>query len=111
MEKDARLIYERSRHLASNVDWYKHSANKWVYCGIGDELQHEIITNDIYTFLGGDIFYVAATRNDSCIVTVESVLSTVFRKIGSTDFMVWSSRFNKVIEFNKIGVFRKGVCG
>jgi len=50
------------------------------------------------------------TRNDSYESPKETLFDSISDKVGVIDFSVSSENFSKVIEFNKIGVFRKGTA-
>jgi hypothetical protein len=43
-------------------------------------------------------------------IPANKAVAVVKRHIESMDVALWSLDFKKVIEINKIGVFRKGTC-
>lgn len=52
--------------------------------------------------------YVVLSTNDSFEADKENVIKAIEEFVGSIDFVIWDTKFEKVIEFTKIGVFREG---
>ena len=46
-----RLIYEVSEHLKYSVQWINVTKSEWIYCGIKDELNLDLIKIQIYNHL------------------------------------------------------------
>lgn len=67
------------------------------------------MAKELDSFLDDDTFYVATTRGNSFKIDKEGLLSSVDNLIGRKSFFVWNEDFKKIVEFNYIGVFRKGV--
>jgi len=105
---ESRLIYIASEHLKSKVNWIKVTESEWIYCGSNGDVKFEIVLEHINHHFLDSNFYIALNRSES----IESNSQTIFRDIkelvGMKDFLLWDFSFEKVIEFNHIGVFRKG---
>jgi hypothetical protein len=106
---DTRLIYNKSEKLKLKVDWIKPADTEWIYCGAAGEVKWNIVTEELNSFFDSDAFYVATTRTNSLHVDKEGLLSSIQNLVGKKNFIVWNVVFQKAIEFNQIGVFRKGI--
>lgn len=105
---DSRLIHKTSEKLSLRIDWHKPSDTEWIYCGSKGEVKFDVVGTELNNFFDGDVFYVATTRIKSFETNKKDLLLLLTEIIGSKNFFVWSESFKKVIEFNHIGVFRKG---
>lgn len=105
---DCRLIYETSKHLKSKIQWNRAKESEWIYCGSSGEVKFDIVLKHIRDHFTDSKLYVILTRNDAFEIDKEYIFEAVEDLIGSSDFFIWDIRFEKVIEFNKIVVFREG---
>jgi hypothetical protein len=108
---DSRLIHKTSEKLKFKVDWIKPSETEWIYCGEAGEVNWDIVAKELYNFFDDDIFHVATTRTNSFTIDKEELLSSINDLVGRKNFFMWNEEFKKMVEFNHIGVFRKGVFG
>jgi hypothetical protein len=106
---DSRLIYKTSQHLQSQVSWEKVSESEWIYCGTLGEVKYDIVESHLNIFFKTEKAYVSITRKDSFDINKATLFESIKDIIGSKDFFIWNEDFKKVIEFSKIGVFRKGL--
>lgn len=106
---DSAFIHKTSEKLRPRIDWIKPSDTEWIYCGSKGEVKFDVVDTEFNHFLDGDVFYVATTRAKSFKTNKQDLLPSIAEILGSKSFFVWSENFKKVIEFNHIGVFRKGV--
>lgn len=60
--------------------------------------------------LSGSSLYFVLTRNDSYELPFKEALTRIKELVDTNRFMVWDIDFTKAMEFNYIGVFRKGSC-
>ncbi len=105
----SRVIYEKSKHLQSNVKWILIDDVEWIYGGTTDDLKLNIIINHFDNhFKGFKKFNISLNRNNSYEVSRNDIEATIIKLIGIENFFIWDSDFKNVIEFNEIGVFRKG---
>ena len=105
---DSRLIYETSKHLKSEIQWNRATESEWIYCGSKGEVKFDIVLKHIRDHFADSKLYVVLIRNVAFETYKENIFKAVGDLIGSSDFLIWDIRFEKVIEFNKIGVFREG---
>jgi hypothetical protein len=107
---DSRLIFESANTYTRKINWEKPEINldsEWVYIGTSNNLNAiEKIIKDF--FITGEL-YVAYNRNDSFSTNKELIANKIQPLIGVADFSIWNWSFQKVIEINKIGVYRKGI--
>jgi hypothetical protein len=106
---DSRLIHKTSEKLKFKIDWIKLSETEWVYCGEAGEVKWDIVAKELYSFFDDDIFHVATARTNSFTVDKEELLSSINNLVGRKNFFIWNEEFKMMVEFNRIGVFRKGV--
>lgn len=106
---DARDIYVISGKLQPKIRWVSSGETEWVYCGAAGEVKWDVVEDAIRGFLKDGPLLVATTRTGSFETEKSTVISSIREFVGSKDFLIWCEDFKNVIEFNKIGVFRKGV--
>lgn len=109
---DSHLIYTASDSLKYKVDWIKATPeSEWFYFGAGKEANIEFAMKTVTEYFNYDILHIAHTRKDSQTTNKKEFLNAVENILGVENFFVWDSGFKKVIEFNNIGVMRKGNLG
>jgi hypothetical protein len=107
---DSRLIFESANTYSRKIEWVKpeiNSESEWVYIGTSDNLNE--IEKIIQDYFISDELYVALNRNESFSTNKEQIADKIQRLIGVESFSIWNLSFQKVIEINKIGVYRKGI--
>ncbi len=107
---DSRIIFESAKTYIQTVTWIKPKIDKeseWIHIGINNNVV--TIENIIEDYFITDELYVGLTRNESFESNKETITDKIQPLIGITDFTIWDWSFQKVIEFNKIGVYRKGI--
>jgi hypothetical protein len=107
---DSRIIYESAKTYIQKITWSKPSNNadsEWVFIDTEDNIDN--ITKIIQDFFITEQLYIALNRHQSFVTDNEIIGDKITPLIGKTDFSIWNSSFEKVIQFNKIGVYRKGI--
>jgi hypothetical protein len=105
---NSRLIFEASEHLSRTVDWKYVTESPYMYCGVQEDLDINLIRQHIDAFFGNAMIYLALNKEGSFETTAEEVIKAVAKLQGNESFYLWSSNFRKVMEFRDIGVFREG---
>jgi hypothetical protein len=105
---NSRLIYRASKHMQRIVTWAMLTDTEWVYCGAEQEINKELVIANIKSHIIGFHLYVAYTREGSFETTQELVIDAIDKLLGFHDFLIWDTGFSSAIEFNHIGVFRRG---
>jgi hypothetical protein len=106
---DSRIIYESDKTLSPKVKWIRadNSESEWHYF---DPERPEIIHNLINNFFTTDTVHASIGRRDSYNEKNKRILfHKVKPLIGESDFKIWDEGFTKVIEVNKIDVYRTGI--
>lgn len=101
MEPD--LIYSASSHMKNVVNW-----NEWKYCGIGADIEKDVIDNMVKEYFEESTLYFVSNRKESGKINKDDLLERVKKELGQNELFVWDVNFSKVIEFSKIGVMRSG---
>ncbi len=103
---NSRLIYECSKTCIHNINWIfpeNSKVSEWRCFEIDD------ISKIIQDFFITNKLYVAINRNKSFESELTDIVDKIKRLIGEVDFCIWDLSFQKVIEFHKINVYRKGI--
>ena len=106
---DSRIIYESAKTYIRKVTWTKplnSEDTEWEYIGTADNIEN--ITKIIQEFFLTDQLYVAQSKHESFETNKEFIADKIKPLIGKSDFSIWDLSFQKVIEFNQIGVCRRG---
>ena len=95
--------------MRSNLKWLNEDEDLgWIYCGAGDDVKKEFVQNIINEHFTEIELYVAHERNNSFLTTKDNVIAAIKNILGKENFAIWDKSFNKVVDFNKIGVLRIG---
>jgi hypothetical protein len=106
---DSHLIHKTSEKLKFKINWIKPSEAEWIYCGEAGEVKWNVLAEELWSFFDDDTFHIATTRTNSFTIDKEELLSSINNLVGRKNFFIWNEGFKKLVEFNQIGVFRKGV--
>lgn len=107
---DSRLIFESARTHLRNVNWSKpidSLDSEWIV--LDSKNNFEPVFTVIENFFITDQLYIALSRNASFESDKNKMVNDLLPLIAKEDFSIWNLTFQKVIEFNKIGVYRKGI--
>jgi hypothetical protein len=98
--------------MKHEVIWPRVSSDtEWIYIGAKDEIQKQIVFKIIYDYFTGNELYVACSRQKSFATDKVHIEEAIENLLGAENFYVWDKNFKKAIEFNQIGVMRKGQVG
>ncbi|WP_430399681.1 hypothetical protein [Flavobacterium sp.] len=109
---ESRLIFEADKTYKDKIEWIKPSEaseSEWVYLNFVDSLNEKVFVGLINEYLNSDILYIVISRKNSFEIKKENIISEVKEYLENVDFTIWNQEFNKVIEFNKIDIYRKGI--
>ena len=81
---------------------------EWVYFGTKGEVIKEIVMENIKTHFSDDNLYVVRQRNNSFQTSKDNSLEAITDLLGVEDFSLWNQPLDRVIQFNRIGVLRRG---
>jgi hypothetical protein len=111
MKYDSRLLFETNKTYINKVEWIDidNNGSEWKYLGIDeniDETDIKFIINEIFKT---DNFNLIISRSESFNIDKNELITKVLNIFRSTDFTIWDSDFNKIVEYNKIGIYRIGI--
>ena len=101
---DSHLIYTVSSYLKRKANW-----NEWIYCGVGDDIKEDIVSNAINKYFQDSILFYVSTRKESSEINKQDIVERIKKDLPQYELYLWDTTFKKAIEFNKIGVMRIGL--
>lgn len=106
---DAHLIYTVAKRLISYVAWQPSDDIGWLYCGLSDDLKTDFLTESINNHFQDEKIYLVLDRKQTRELDTVNAIAAIASNIDKRDFSLWSLNFEKVMDFNKIGIFRIGM--
>ena len=105
---DCNAILNAARHHQGLITWMRDGEYEWRHCGTGDEFDLTLVTAVVESHFAMNEIYFVGNRKDCGSLSRESASSIVRDYLKSGRASLWSPAFDRVIEFNPIGVFRLG---
>ena len=105
---ESRLIYISNEKLKPLLKWPLINDSEWEYFGAEFEADKKLVEITINNYFEDDQLYIAHKRNDSFKCYKNDVMAAVETLLGFENFIIWNISFDRAIEFNSIGVFRRG---
>jgi hypothetical protein len=105
---ESRLLHKTVSRLRENVNWQDGPLIDWKYHGLEDELNFNLIHITIDKHLHSNHIYLIENRTNSKVYNRQELDEKLIEIIGKVDFSLWNLELTRIIEFNKIGVFRVG---
>ena len=109
---DSRIIYESNKTYYNKVEWLMpsiKSESEWIYLNFEETKSEIIIQEIIESFFESEILFVSLTRNESFQTEKTNINTKIKEYLKSENFSIWNQEFSKVLDFNKIGIYRKGI--
>ena len=104
---ESRLIYESNKTYLDKVIWkIFQNESEWNFIGI--DIDEEKLLEIIAKNFSDDNLYIVLNRNDSDEINKIELPKKILEIFRDVNFTIWDKDFQKVIEFNKNGVFRIG---
>jgi len=104
---DSRLIYKASQHL--HPHWENEGVDGgWMYYGDDKKIKSGLIIAEINKHLTTTEILLVLDRTTSKKILQESAFESIKEHLLTRHFLLWDIDLKHVIEFNLIGVFRKG---
>jgi len=69
-----------------------------------------LLTESINSHFLDEKIYLVLDRKKTSELNTVNAITTIASNIDKRDFSLWSLDFKKVMDFNKIGIFRIGTC-
>lgn len=105
---DSKNIYISSERMKSLVAWPSLGDTEWEYFGAEQEADKEKAWTIIDKHFDDKHFYISLDRRNSVECDRENLDKEIDALLGNQNFIIWNKSFTKAIEFNKIGVLRRG---
>jgi hypothetical protein len=105
---DSKNIYISSERMKSLMVWPLLGDTEWEYLGAEQEADKEKVKLIINSYFEENDFYVVRDRRNSIECNKENIDEEIDPLLGSQDFIIWNKSFTRAIEFNRIGVLRRG---
>jgi hypothetical protein len=109
---DSRIIYETNKTFHNKIEWLislPKSESEWVYLNSEKSNSENSIQEIIESYFESEILFVSLTRNESFQTEKTNIIGKINEYLKTQDFSIWNQEFSKVLEFNKIGIYRKGI--
>lgn len=97
-------MYNATRRLTTLVAWDK----EWIHFGTDNQVNFDLVQKLIEDHLNDKEVWLIQGRTTSGQVKKEEIGETIKYILGKGDFQIWTPRLDKVIQFNRIGVFNIG---
>ncbi|MCO6176400.1 hypothetical protein NHF50_15225 [Flavobacterium sp. NRK F10] len=108
---DSRMIYETNKAYQNKIKWLKQSPeseSEWMYINFDNTDYENCIHEIIVRYFNSEILFVSINRNDSFQTDRMTTIAKIKTYLKTHNFSIWDKDFSKIIEFNKIGILRKG---
>jgi hypothetical protein len=103
------LIYAASDSLKHKVSWLNVSTEtEWIYFGAELEVNKLLVVKNATDYFKDSSLFIVTNRKESMAINKNDLLKSIDNILGFRDFLIWDSRFKRVMEFNHIGVMRQG---
>ena len=105
---DSRIIYSAINSIKHKIEWDMRSGNDWIYIGVGNEMNKELIFQKMINVFDDEKLLIALGRENSKRIVKEDFQIEIIERIEKIDFLISNESFSKFIEFNRIGIIRIG---
>ena len=94
--------------MKSKAIWDKSGESEWVHFGTGNDVNIKMVANIIDQFFIDTNLYLVTNRKESSEINKNEIQESILSLLGTKDFIIWDKKFERVIEFNHIGICRQG---
>lgn len=108
---EPRLIYESNKTYFQKAKWLRNenTESEWHFIGIENNVGEKEINKILVENFDDENLYFVMSRNESSEMNKTELTKKISEVFRNFDFTVWDKKFRKVIEFNKIGIYRIGI--
>jgi len=107
MELDSKNIHIATRHARSKIAWMNCGESEWVYIGEKEDFNLQKVDKEIASFFHEDRIYLSVDRHTGFEVSKDKAAWNVLKYL-SNDVFLAGEDFRNIMEFNKMGIFRRG---
>lgn len=108
---EPRLIFEANKTYQYKISWNKpeHLDSEWIAFKTDEPQAVVELIEHIVNYLDSQVLHVSIGRHDSETLDQPNIRTFIEPLLNEQDFAIWDEHFKKVIDFNKIGVYRLGI--
>ena len=108
---ESRLIYESNKTYLNHVEWIKaeNAGSEWSFFGNDENIGEIQIRKILDENFDDENLYFVFSRNESSEMNKNELVKKISKVFRYYNFTVWNNNFRKVIEFNKVGIYRNGI--
>lgn len=105
---DAKNIYIATSHMKTKIDWNSSFSNEWSFVGEGKDFKEVEVQEFIDSFFSEGELYIVINRHHAYEIPKREASSNVKVNLQKQDVTLSNKTFDKMIEFNYIGVAKHG---
>ncbi len=106
---DSKMIYAACHHNVTKINWEILENDIWVYCGVDEDFEDIKAKDLIINFFTDPNIFIVVDRKNSFEITTELAIQTIKKYFNKdTEVILSNKEFTKMVEFNKIGVMKRG---
>ncbi|WP_149206034.1 hypothetical protein [Flavobacterium johnsoniae] len=114
---DSKQLFKLYNSKISSSNWFDEKDQlaqnddkiKWFNCGVGKDYKSEIVNQSLNSFFPEDDVYLCISSNNSFLVQKSIVAEEIGKILHKKELAIINKSFTKIIEFNSIGIFKKGI--
>lgn len=108
---ESRLLHKSTSFLKGKVEWEGDAHSEWISIGQCGDRDFSVIARLILEHFGECDLFLVRERDNSMKIQAVDVISILEPLVGIENFFLWSFELDRAIEFNRIGVLRRGRVG
>ena len=108
IKMDSKNIYISYQHYSNDIKWERHGESEWMYIGAEEDFKEEKAVKLINTFFTESELYFITDRHNSFLIEKDDVIAKVKEYLTDYRTALANKDFSKIVEFDKIGILRKG---
>ena len=107
---DSKNIFISASHMLRKCQWKEVvDKNEWRSVGGGVDFRIEDVQAEIDNFFSGNPLFIVTDRHGSRAIKAESAAQVIADSLSIGSIFVCEQDFSKFMEFNSIGVSRRGL--
>lgn len=105
---DAKNIFIACNHMKNKISWEKESGNEWSFVGEGNDFKENEVQDFVDSYFNEKELYLVVDRHNALSIFASEAASKIKGYLDKKDVVLCNKRFDKMIEFNYIGVAKHG---
>ncbi|MFD1145416.1 hypothetical protein ACFQ4C_30095 [Larkinella insperata] len=108
---DSKTVYLVSERYLPKVKWEQQNGEEWSYIGVDQDFNEEKVSQLVHSTFDTNEVYVVTGRHTSGSSSIANAIRVLKDRLPEGNYLLWNLTFERVIEFARIGVVRKGKRG